>query len=201
MLLVGLLISLAVDLIHRGKVSAGLVPILLSPTAMAVIRLTMENGKPKGMFDPATQSWAFLFGDTIALPLAFIFSALSWRRLAKTRVQAFYLESWWLIISLTAAIVITGVWRFSEEYGYTAAGYESLLTSPSKWWHDIVVFGSLSFIVVMMGVPAILRDFRKSGKWVLVALALWAGLGIYDGQRGLDPANLHPPVQNTILRT
>jgi hypothetical protein len=47
-----------------------LVPLLVSPVAMTVIRYTVEGGEPGGILDPRTQSWAMLFGDTVFISVA-----------------------------------------------------------------------------------------------------------------------------------
>lgn len=184
--------------VKAGNLWVGLVPILISPCAMLVIRVLAEDGRPKGLFSLTTQSWAFLFGDTLALPLAFLAAAWSWRRLAP---DGWYTRSLWLVMAIAIGLLVAVGWRLLEVRGYTTAGYADLLGSPSKLWHDLVVYPVLGSTLVWAGIPAMVYDFRYTGWLVVMGVVVWVALGVLDNTvHHLDPADLHPPVQYTFLR-
>lgn len=175
-----------------------LAPIIISPFMMWLTRQTLEHGQPTGIFNPRTQSWAFLFGDTIALPFTFFMLALSWRGL---KPEGWYRGLWWIMAAFVAGVVIACVWHFVlDAPGYRAQGYGDLLGSPTKLWHDFVVYGSLSGALVYLGIPALLNNFTGYGGLALVGLIAWAGLGVADNTvHHLDPQYLHPRVSRTML--
>lgn len=176
-----------------------LVPIIVSPIGMAFIRLLMEPGGLRGLFRPSTQSWAFLFGDVTALPFAFVMLALGWRNLA----EGWYDRDWWFWLALLLGVAIAFAWHFLlDGPGYKAQGYGELLGSPTKLWHDFVVYGSLAGALVYLGIPVLAHDFWPYGALALVGLGVWGVLGVADNTvHKLDLANLHPPVSETKLAT
>jgi hypothetical protein len=184
-------------LLIDGNILIGFIPILVSPIAMLYFRVTMEDGHPKGLFNPTTQSYAFLLGDALLLPMAFAFMALGWKRLAHE--QGFHVQAWWLIFALVAGAAIMMVWRRMEMQAYTKLGAADRLDSPTKLWHDYVVYGSLGTLLVFGGVPVVVKDFTGNGWLVLLCFAGWVALGVLDGSRKLNPANLHPRKEETYL--
>ena len=196
---------LAYSLVCLGAVNRmpvfylAIAPIVISPVCMYIIRQSMEYGRPSGMFDPRTQSWAFLFGDTIALPLTFLFLAIGWRQLDST---GWYKSNWWYFVCLVLGVLVACGWHFLlDGPGYTADGFGSLLGSPSKLWHDFTVYGSISGALFFLGIPMLRYNFVGYGGLALLSLVvLWGGLGVADNTiHKLNPANLHPPASQTRL--
>lgn len=184
-----------------GYWQVGFIPILLSPVAMLVLRLVLEGGRPSGMLDLRTQSWAFLVGDTIFLPLALVFAALGQRVLATNSTDpSWYRSIWWLVASLAIGLVAAYVFRnVLDAPNYVSAGAADLLQSPTKIWHDLVVYPAIAGGLVYLATPLVIHDFSGFG-WVVVAcLGGWLALGVLDGLRGLNPRDLHPPVGQTWL--
>lgn len=197
LLAVAVVVGLGVALLSSGSILIGLVPIIVSPATMLYLRLTMEEGRPAGLLNPGKQSWAFLYGDMLMLPIVFISMALGWRRLADE--QGFHMQFWWFLVSVAAGCIIAAVWRYSEVQTYKRLGGKDRLDSPTKLWHDYVVYGSLGTLLVFGGLPVVILDFTSHGWAALVAFGGWVLLGLADSLRKLDPANLHPPVQDTYL--
>lgn len=184
-----------------GYWQIGFIPILLSPVAMLVLRLTLEYGKPSGMLDLRTQSWAFLVGDTVFLPFALAFAALGQRTLSASATDpVWYRSFWWLAAALVVGIVFAFVFRvILDAPNYVSAGAAELLNSPTKIWHDYVVYPALAGGIVHLAVPVVVHNFTGYGWLILVAIGGWGLMGFLDGVRGLNPRHLHPPVSKTWL--
>ena len=179
-----------------------LLPIIISPLSMALLR---KLGEPKmtvaQMFNPATQSWAFLFGDAIFLPIAFFGAALSWRTLRGSWF-AYFNSLWWIGVAALAGFVAQYVFHnVLNAPTYERLGLASLLESPTSVWHDRVVYFTLVMLFVMICVPAAIHDIHGwGGKLVIIGLVGWLAMVACDATfHQLDPRNLHPPVEETIL--
>lgn len=168
-----------------------LMPIIISPVCMLIIRVTMERGRPAGILSPKTQSWSFLFGDSIALPFAFAMSALGWESLNE---GAWYATSWWYALGIVAGFAVACFWHFRLEVpAYTKMGHADRLKGYTKLWHDFPVYGAISGSLLFLGVPVLIHDFTGYGWLALLGLLLWGGFAACDATfRRLDPANLHP---------
>lgn len=182
-------------LIRSGSGWVCMIPIIISPVMMVVVRLALE---PKFPLLEGKQSLAYLVGDSVALPLALWAAAMSWRVIGQE--NGFHQRWWWLLVAITAGVLITYAWHtFLDVPRYVETGATDRLGAPTKLWHDYVVYPSLATLLVWGGVPAIFKDFGGYGRWVLTGFALWAGLGALDGVRGLDPRHMHPRAQDTLL--
>ena len=176
---------------------AGLLPILLSPLALLLIRITLEHGKPHGILSPKTQSWSFLFGDSIALPLAFGAAAYGYIVVPD---HSFFSSNLYILISLLTAVVITFFWhKLLDKPQYVRRDSADLLSSPSKLWHDYVVYPTLSAGLMLIGLPVVWYGLYESGYLIILGISVWLVLGIYDSKRQLDPRKLHPDVSTTRL--
>ncbi len=182
-------------LIRSGSGWVFMIPIVISPIMMVVVRLALEPGFP--LFE-GKQSLAYLVGDSAALPLALWATAMSWRIIGQE--DGFHLRWWWLLVAIAAGVLITYGWHtFMDAPAYIKADAVDRLGAPTKLWHDYVVYPSLATLLVWGGVPAVFKDFGGYGRWVLAGGVLWGCLGILDGFRGLDPRHMHPRVQDTRL--
>lgn len=190
---------LGVLLGRDGRWELMLLPIVVSPLSMWLLRQRMESGLPEGIFSPKTQSWAFLFGDSIFIPLAFLGGALSWRRIAA--MDGFHHQKWWLWLSIAIGALAGVAFRYVlNAPDYRAAGLDSLLDSPTSIWHDFVVYPVLVGLFVCICLPAVAYDTTNWGWLALVGLLGWGAMGAHDATHPLDLRNLHPPVEKTILR-
>lgn len=182
----------------QGMMRVALIPILISPVMMHVVRFGWELGKPDGLLDPRTQSWAFLFGDTIMLPIALGAAAYSWRSLP---ADGWYRSTWWLLLSIGVGVVFALVFHFVlNAPNYIKAGNGDMMGSPTSIWHDVVVYMTLSILIVFLGATAVVMDFGGTG-WIVVAgLVGWLALGAADATiHPLDQADLHPYREDTLL--
>ncbi len=177
-----------------------LAPIVVSLFGMVFIRLVVEDIPLSGMFNPKMQSWAFLFGDGIALPLALLFIVLA---RGGQNVPGSGSLGWYF----TAAIVgLAGGAGFHvmETDAYRKQDAALALESPTKSWHDFVVYPVLLGLIVWGGGPLLLPsawDF-----WTILAIAallVWVTLGVkYDAKRKPRPYDMHPawdPVKFAVI--
>lgn len=148
------------------------------------------------VFNHEKQSWAFLYGDTIVLPLAALFIAHGWASGMATMSQTGLLWSFMLCAVIGAA----AGWAFHEKLerpGYTKAGYAASLDGWTKFIHDFVTYPVISGVLLFAGVPLLVTvhgwwfwqwDWRFN--WhtipVLVLIGTWAVLGmVCDGRRAI----------------
>lgn len=183
---------------RAGYWQVGFVPILISPMAMVLLRAFMEPAaQMPGIMNLNTQSWAFLFGDLIGLPIALGASALAWQRID----AAWPFTSWWFAASVALGVAIGLVFRFLVNApGYTGDDASRML-SPTSLWHDFVVYIVCATLLIYLGAPALAHDFSGFGWVALLGFAFWLAMGACDATiHRLEPANLHPKVEDTVLR-
>ena len=165
------------------------VALLASPILLFVLRVFLEDWQPKGLFDPATQSWAFLFGDALWLPMAFAAAAYGQRSVPQ---DSTFRSGWWLAVSVVAGVAAGVVFHKMDQAVYVTAGYGQALLSPTKLAHDFVayplLFGGLQFL----GVPVLVHHFWWTGMVALAGVLLWGAMGVHDMVKPLNPAHLHP---------
>lgn len=185
-------------LIQAGNPWVAILPPLISTLCLLIIRYRLEYGKPSGFFDLRKQSWAFLIGDIVAMPVALLAAAFGWRELAHRQLQV---PAWLILVAVVAMFGFVIAWTRHEAQSYASFGKGNVdrIGSPSKMWHDGVVYGSLSYLLVWGGVPVVVTQPLGWGLVMILALLLWLGLGIADGYRKLPPSDLHPRVQDTRL--
>lgn len=182
----------------QGMVKVALIPIIISPLMMLIVRIGWENGKPDGLLDPRTQSWAFLFGDTIMLPIALGAAAYSWRSLP---AEGWHRSTWWFWLSVAVGVVFALVFHFVlNAPNYVKAGNGDMMGSPTSIWHDVVVYLSLATLLVFLGAPAVVMNFTGTG-WIVVAGVVgWLAFGAADATiHPLEQTDLHPRKQDTLL--
>lgn len=183
----------------QAAFAAAAIPLLASPVVMGLLRKFAEHELPKGMFSWRTQSWAFLFGDSLALPLALGAGVYAWRYISPLG----YFRGWdWLYISLVAGFGFAALMLFVlDGPNYSKSGHAERLVSPTKLWHDFVLYPGLGASVVFVVVPAAstLGEFNWAGLLSVCGFVLWLGFGLKDAIWPPRPENLHPEVGNTIL--
>lgn len=170
-------------------------PIILSSVVMVMLRVTLEYGRPSGLLHPKTQSWAFLFGDTIVLPITFGVTAVLWSR-GSPEVWS---RNMGLLISAAIAVVVSGAFRYGDAKRYRSSQNADRLRAPTKLWHDLVVYPVLVMALVYFGIPALIVHFGSTECWLMLGgLALWLVLGLIDVfMIKPNPAKQHPRWQDT----
>jgi hypothetical protein len=168
--------------------------LMVSPVAVIVIGCVLERRTLSRLVNPATQSWAFLFGDFL---LAVDAAILSWARPDYIRLCPWGDTWWWWAISAVVAVVLGVAFRKAEVPRYKAWGAVGARMSPTKLAHDELRFPLFAGTLIYLGVPSLGLFARADTAGVpFVALALvavWACLGYMDYScRYLDPKNQHP---------
>lgn len=156
--------------------------IVLSPISMKLLRRHVEKWDEPMMFKNVQgKSWAFIFGDTIALPIAFAAASRGWWWL-QGDPTAWYRQDWWLVRSLVIGAIIGLVFHFVDQPNYIKAGLDEALDSPTKLWHDLVVYPVLAGSLLYLGWPVV-TETSSSTPWpwmLVIAVGLWAVLGLLD---------------------
>lgn len=184
--------------------AVALTPIVVSIYGMALVRYGVEETPLNGMYSPKTQSWAFLFGDSIFLPAAMLFIALGWD---EAYLPPFADSGKWLLAAAMIGFVVGNSFNVMEVSAYHKQDAMDALYSPTKIWHDYVVYPVLVGTIVWAGVPLLVADWQGLwvffGPWTWLALAsigIWFALGALDGKRGLRVYNMHPAWDKTHFR-
>lgn len=169
---------------------------LASPIAMMVLATAEPNrgtttlARVASLVDFRHGSWAFLFGDTLFLPIMAAAIAIGWRH------NWFGLSWHWLVICLVIGVVVGLAFHHHDASFYSEAAFNS----PTKLWHDLVAYPVL-FGGLVFGLVPMIRQLP----WVWVALALfalWLLAGVADGTvHKLNPGDLHKPfIWSTLTR-
>ena len=184
--------------------AVALVPLVVSIYGMLAVRAVVEETLPNGMYNPKTQSWAFLFGDSLVLPAAMLFIALGREG---SVLPAFADSGKWLFAAGLIGLVLGNGFHMWEVDSYRKQDAMDALDAPTKIWHDYVVYPVLVGTIVWAGVPLLVADWQGLwvffGPWTWLALAsigIWFALGALDGKRGLRVYNMHPAWDKTHFR-
>lgn len=168
-----------------------LVPIIVSIVGMAVIRWVVEQSRLNGMFNPRTQSWAFMFGDLFSLPVAMFCIAVA---RDKAELGSWADAPWWYLVAALCGLAAGVAFHAMDIQEYRSQGAELALESPTKIWHDFVVYPVLFGVLLWAGVP-LLWSWPWS-TWTMLAIAAiasWLVFGVVsDGNRGLSAYDMHP---------
>jgi len=177
--------------------------LLASPVPMALTRAFVEGGSVRDMFDPNLQSWTFIFGDIIALPLAVAMAALGWQELSQAGTQ-WYTNLIWLLASAAIGALSGLGFHLLDSGAYRAAGAANALESPTKLVHDFVAYPILFGAIVCVGVPLLGCTVNSFRPWLhfdlkpyaglmLIGLLGWVVLGAMDARVHIPkPADMHP---------
>ena len=181
------------------------VPIYVSICIMGLVRRGVEDARLKGMYNPKTQSWAFLFGDSLVLPAAMLFIALGREG---SVLPAFADSGKWLFAAGLIGLVLGNGFHMWEVDSYRKQDAMDALDAPTKIWHDYVVYPVLVGTIVWAGWPLLVADWQ--GLWAFFSLWTWlalASVGIWivlgvvlDGKRGLRVYDMHPAWDKTHFR-
>lgn len=171
-----------------------ILPIVVSIVGMPAIRLVVEGTGMNGMFNPKTQSWAFMFGDLLSLPVALFCVAMARE---KTELSSWTVAPWWYVIAALIGIAAGSVFHFvMDTRAYRKQHAERALVSPTKIWHDFVVYPVLFGVLIWAGAPLLLSSPQDWSVWTWAALAAivsWFVLGmVCDGKRQPRAYDMHP---------
>jgi hypothetical protein len=190
-------ITLAADHIYRlGWPYVYLIALGFSIIPMYLVQRFLEKRRPN--YNPRTQSWAFLFGDSLCLPTAMAALAVM-----RSRIDGdgwFNSIGWSLAAALfgfaatmIAILVDRGLWDYSP----------GRLVSPSKLLHDYftfpiflgVLFYGLAYLIEAPWSPHAYAPIL-----ILISIAGWAAMLGRDVAVGLDPTKFHPEWDWSLMR-
>lgn len=153
------------------------IPFIVSISGMFLIRTKLERLSAKGMFSLRTQSWAFVLGDAVALPITFF--CLTWSHRSH-EMNSFFESRGWTLLALLVGVTVGIVFRKIDSARYNDASRAGALKSPTKIWHDLGVYPILAGLTVWSGVPLLIDGPSGAEYGVLGGLLLWACFGAYD---------------------
>lgn len=170
--------------------------LLASPVPMAVVGMVVEVRHPATLFAPSTQSWAFIFGDTVFLPFMAAMLAVAWQKIdgypapeeTGKKGAPWYRQSGWRWACAVIGLAAGWIFHLVDMGNYTPLA----ANSPGKWVHDLGAYATLFGALFFGLVPAFLRrSSRKLAMVALIGFSLWLGGGVADQVRQLDGKELH----------
>lgn len=172
-----------VSYIKQGDcLMAILVAWVISPLTFAGMAFA-EGRRLRDVFNPRKQSLAFVFGDTIFLPLAYGMLALEVRQAGYTfNPSATWTWSWF------AVGVFGGVlFHALDSIGYAKLGYAAEARSYGKILHDILIYPALLGAMLVVGIGVLYQSswsWPSAYFWVAVACCVaWLALGSIDSKQ------------------
>ena len=191
---------------NGNKLFAVILVLAASPVAMAATRLAFEpNASVKKMFDPALQSWQFIFGDILGLTLMFYALAWAWSGIDRAPT-AWYSQWWWYVLSALVGLAAGNGFHSLDAAGYAKQNASSALLSPTKLCHDYLTFpvilGAATFLVVplLIGWLGSTPISGAAMATVLVGFVIWAGFGVLDATVHYPKASDMHPLSGTSIR-
>jgi len=177
---------------------APLVGLAASPGIMALLRYTLERGTPPGMFNPKTQSWAFLFGDLLFLPFALAMLALG---AAHVQLEASgwvsYESGGWQRLCFWIGLAAGFVFNRFDAANYSNEGSLGAIFSPTKLAHDFIAYPVLVGSLLFLAGPLVREIGSDASGIAYLGLALagalgWVGMAVRDMVHPPRPYDLHP---------
>lgn len=181
---------IAIALLFEPTPFVALIPLVVSLVGAAFVRWSLEHTSVNGMFDLKTQSWTFVVGDGMALPIALLMIGFA---RSEVVIVGFWAQWQWFIMAAVIGLVGGILFRLMDRPRYLKASAGLTLASPTKVWHDFVTYPVLLGAVMWAGVPLLMPEY-----WVwptvvaIVALIGWGGLGARDAVRQPSPLAQHP---------
>lgn len=177
---------------------------LASPIALYGLRFTLESDYQTRVFSLDLPNWAFVFGDTLVLPIVAFVAALGWRRLSKG-ADVWYNSPNWLPFCMLVGVLAGIAFHYSDTQAYAEAGAQLAMQSPSKLAHDFVAYPVIMGGLLYLGVPVLMAKHLKT-HWLVIILCvvIWCILAYMGTVAGLDPKLLHPewdPVLFEVIRS
>lgn len=159
-----------------GWLRAWLIGLCLSWGAMNLIALAIER-RTEMLLHPGGQYKALYFGDLICLPAV---TAAIWYLGQNMRVPNWSQKRWWHAACFAFGLAYGIWWHFVDRSSHFYTN--SQMWSPTKLYHDFVVFPLYIYILVSGGIPALVWSRRgwKARVVIVVLLAAYAGLNYYD---------------------
>jgi xanthosine utilization system XapX-like protein len=181
---------IAVGVMLKPTSVVGLIPPAIALGGAMIIRWWVEKQAVRSMFDRASQSWTFLFGNGVVLPIAILMIGFA---RSEVKPDGFWLEWNWVLVSAGAGLLSGVIFRFVDQPRYARYSALSNLSSPTKVWHDFVTYPVLFGSTVWAGFPLLLPEYHFWPTIIaLIAIVSWIGLGVCDVIRDLDPRGQHP---------
>ena len=148
-------------------------------------------------FDPKQQSWAYMFGDSLALPWAGLFAAL----VGKAMPPTWFIGLEWVSVSAAFGAAASALFHTLDARAYRSGGFDLEVYARSKRWLDFATYFGLFGGFVYLGWPLVwgglfhdLAPQEKLDVWLMLfGLAVWFGLAVCDAVRKPSPAFMHPP--------
>lgn len=124
---------------NNAPIAAGIFVLVISPIMMQVIARALEG---RWMWPPRDQFNAFVYGDTLALPILAVCMASTFQQWDSGRI----VYGWygWILVVLGLSLGIACVIRERESIEYS----KSSLNSPTKLWHDLFVVPTVIFLLI-----------------------------------------------------
>lgn len=170
-----------------GSIFAAGTIITFSYAVMYDYRKSYEGPNAPPLFDHKLCSWAFMYGDTVVVPIGAVFAV---HGMQSPDVAAWKSSILWIVFSFAVGLFIGWCFHQLDGKNYEEDGNEVMLKSPTKLAHDFVaypvIFGGAVFVTVPM-----LLHYSEYTKGVLISLAVWLFLGGCDIYRKLKRKNLH----------
>lgn len=170
-----------------------LLALMSSIVPMVMLSNTLERKPFMRNLNLSTASWAFVLGDSIALP--FCLGAATTVRSSDslpswTNSQGYYLAS--LAIGVIAALLFHSL----EPLLPGSANYPpERLQSPTKIYHDCGAYFLLSSMLIYVALPVVVFGWFANPLLSFMALcgfAMWCLFGVRDMKTGLLAEDQHP---------
>ncbi len=164
--------------IHRSHTlpSAGWI---LVPVACMLLGTILERRTPWPLLDPRSQSWAFLVYDLMLSPVAAWCCARAWRH--SSLIPEYAKSSWWVVACYLLGFAGGLAFHLHDVAAYHAIGDSAtlLLASPTKIFHDFLVFPVLLGGMLYAAVPLLWSQENRPVAFMAMAFAIiWAILSV-----------------------
>lgn len=181
------------------RLVVGVVALVASPGVMVFARYALEGGRPYGIFNPKTQSWAFMFGDPLCLMPALVALSIGAGHVRPDgRAASMFSSGGWQSACLIVGMAAGLVFHLADSAAYDRRGVYTAVKSPSKMAHDFVAYPVLVGGLLYLGVPLVIEQIWGGGGLLpyvplgLTGVGVWLVLCTCDAKRGLDPRDMHP---------
>src|SRR4051812_19767721 len=146
---------------------------------MFIVGTILEGRQLSDILSVKHQSWAFIFGDSIFLPLAGAMFVLALRR--QTLGYQLVDRWWWVAVSATVGVAAGFVFHAMDRGSYNSLRFNS----PTKLIHDFVAYPLLFGGLLFLGGSVLVNLFQHGHRGlsfalvgIVVGLGGWVALGV-----------------------
>lgn len=167
-------VAMAIHVVHAGDMRRAVALSFLVSFFMFTFLAVTQEKRLESVFDPRTQSWAFL-ADAFLI-VTFGIAAAGWP--ASGLRDGWYTQWWYYTLAVVIGVGVTYVYTRMDHKRYMQ-DHPTALNSPTKIWHDYVTVPVFVTVGIVVWLP--LMGVASWHRWVILGcIVAWVAAAVLD---------------------